>query len=95
MISVLKNEHGLIYAYIEWYVLDEKAQFKDYGDYIYIQDSWIHPEHRGNGCLRNLIHLIDIHEYTKNAKYVYWEREKYNHKLSKIYNRKIIAKQGA
>lgn len=87
-------ENDLIKAYIEWQVVDEKGIQDDYGLYIYIKDLWISPKHRGKKLLNRLIKLIDQDERSKSAVSVYWQRSKYNYRLSKNIPRSGIAKKG-
>ena len=72
MISVLKNKNGFLLGYIEWQILDEHGQFKNNGDYIYIQNKWIHEDFRNTDAFKKLVHLIYIHPYSQESKYVYW-----------------------
>ena len=92
MVETIKDYDGKVVALIAWQVVNEEGQYKDQGDYIYIEDLWIHRDARGNGVLRRLINLIDKHKFATKAKWVYWEREKYNHRISKRISRKKITR---
>ena len=94
MISYLQDKFDNIYAFIEWEVVDEKGQFKNLGEYIYIQELWIHPRYRRlEGILPILINMIDEHKFSTNAQKIYWMREKHNHHL-KTFSRFRLAKMG-
>lgn len=77
MISVLKNSEGLIYAYCEWWVVDEKGFNSDQGNYLYIKDLWIHPKRRMGGTLKDIIRQIDQDEGGQ-CRIVYWNNLKHN-----------------
>jgi len=94
MVVSAKNTQGFIYAYAEFQILNSNGQFEDNGEYLYIQDIWIHDCWRKTGALRRLIRLIDDHDFTRNCKYVYWVREKYNDRQTKIFPRQRLVKMG-
>lgn len=94
MITTLKTDDRYVLAYILWDTVDDEGHNTPTGEYLYIYDLWIHPSHRGNGVLKNLIKQIDDNEASKSAKWVYWIREKYGERLSKSINRFKIAKKG-
>lgn len=83
MISYLKNNEGFIYAYAEWHIVNEMGTPKDGGDYVYIQDIWIHENLHNKGVLKELINIINVHPFTRFSNYVYWVRYKYNERMSK------------
>ena len=78
MINVLKNEQGLIYAYIEWSVLDESFHYAEDGRYVYIWDLWIHPDFTRLENFRKLIELIADDRRSWASEIVYWKRGKYD-----------------
>lgn len=94
MINTLKSPKGFIYAYIEWQILDASGQFKDNGEYIYVQEVWIHPEFRGAKILNQLITMVDEHKFARNASFVYWTRDKYNDRTSRIFSRGTGSRKG-
>ena len=91
MISVLKNSDGFIYAYIEYQVVNKSGIPTDDGDFIYIQDAWIHGDFRGNGAIKRLKVEILADNRTNKAKFVYWNNLK-KAKLSPSYPLNRIAK---
>ena len=94
MVVVVKNKEGYIEAYAEWQILDKNGQFKNNGEYIYVQDLWIHERHRGRKMLNILIKLIDAHKFAEGAKYVYWKNLKHNERVSRPFKREVAARQG-
>lgn len=94
MLNVLKNDDGYIYAYVDWTRVNEKSDVVNDGDFIYIKHIWVHERFRNNRVLKILINLIDEDDYSNGAKFVYWNREKYNKRQSRIYLRKKLAMIG-
>ncbi len=94
MIADLKNEEGYVYAYIEWLITDGASSIKNGGEYIYISGLWIHEDYKGTKPLSTLIHKVYTHEFSKDAKYVYWERDKYNSRVSKVYMKDTAKNKG-
>lgn len=94
MISKLHNKDGFIYAYIEWQVVNKDGQYEDNGEYIYVQDLWIQENNRNKGIMKRLIGMVNRHKFSQNAKYVYWVREKYNDRVSRLFLKVNAAKRG-
>ena len=94
MISCLKDNNGFIFAYLEWQIVNVMGQFEDNGEYCYIQDYWIHPAWREEHkyILAELSQQINDHKFSKNLKWIYWNREKYNDRLSKLYPKEKFLK---
>ena len=84
MIEVIKDEQGKIVSYIVWQLVDKQGHFNKDGKYVWVDDLWIHPDYRRNGNLRGFINKIS--EKAPQAEYCYFNRDKYNDKLS-IYRR--------
>lgn len=93
MIYTLHNNEDLIYAYVTFLTVDEFGKAKNEGLYIHISDIWINSSYRNRDVLKELIFHIDNHIECKNAKFVYWRREKYN-RISKTYSRDRLSKMG-
>ncbi len=93
MVSVLDNQEGYLTAYIEWYVLNEHGQFQENGEFIYIHDTWIHPNKRRGKALKHLIQKINTHPLSYTGKYVYWNNQKKD-KLTKSFPRARLSKIG-
>ena len=89
MINMLYNSGGFPFAIIEWQIVNVQGQFEDDGEYCYIQDYWIHPAWRSEHkiILTELSQQIADHKFSKNLKWIYWRRYKYNDRLSKLYSK--------
>ena len=81
-------------AYVLWDTVNKDGQKDPNGEYLFIYDLWIHVSHRMGSALNELIGMIDANPASKSAKWVYWEREKYGNRMSKLINRFSIAKKG-
>jgi len=93
MVSTLETSGGLVYAYIEWYVLDASGQFKEQGEYIWINHLWVSNSYKDEDCIYKLIPLIDKHKAAESAKFVYWNNTKHKRRTP-IYKRNRLAKKG-
>jgi len=94
MIASLKDEDGYVYAYIEWEITDGGVTLKKDGEYIYVQTLWVHEDWDGKDAIFELIPEINEHEFSHNAKWVYWNRDKYGDRVSKIFDRWKLSKKG-
>ncbi len=92
MIHTLHNPDGFIYAYASFITVDFFGKPKNEGFYIHISDVWIHGSYRNGEALKELIRHIDNHPECKNAKFVYWRRDKYD-RISKTYDRERFIKK--
>lgn len=95
MIHTLHTTEDLIYAYVVFRTVDINGKAKNEGLYIYVENIWISNSYRGGEVLKELIEHIDQHPECKNAKWVYWQREKYNDRVSKPYERSRFIKEMA
>lgn len=106
MVETVKNTDGLIIGYVEWNLLNERGQFSENSEYIYVADIWVHEEYRKYTVFQHLIKAIDTHPFAQDAKFVYWDfvrdchgkkifdqtREDFKDlKQSKIYGRRYFA----
>lgn len=73
MISTLKTGLGYVYAYIEWEVVNKFGRFENGGEYIYVQNCWIHETQRFGQVLCQLAEMIYEHPYSQEATNVYWD----------------------
>lgn len=93
MIQVLKEEKGYVYAYIEYHIVDGNGQFKDGGEYCYVQDLWIHPMHRRTSfapaiwVIKDLIQLVNSDRFMRNVKWVCWLNQKMGERPTPNYPR--------
>lgn len=92
MIASLKDSDGKIIGYMEWQVVDERGKWKNGGEYLYIEDVWLHPSERRKSLFK-LIQLVVDHYFAFNCKWSYWERRKYG-KISKTYPIALWASKG-
>lgn len=75
----LKNKDGFTSAYIVFTPRDEKGKEDYNGDYVYVEELFIHDSIKGIKTLRNLIRMVI--DAFPNAKYGYWKRRKYNERI--------------
>ena len=75
MIESRKTKDGLIYSYIEWYLVDEKGTHNNKGKFVWVNDLYVAPEFRSNGNIRTL--SLMIREKIPWATHYYFKREKY------------------
>jgi hypothetical protein len=91
MISVSKDEDGKVIALIEWRQVAQSGFDKLRGEYVFINDLWIHPKFRHD--MNIMRHLgLDIMEKSVGANYCYFTRKKYGGRMSKIYTREHFEK---
>lgn len=84
MIETLKNKDGFVYAYSQYYIVNEAGDLDINGDRLFISEVWIHDEYRNTDCLSELCRLMFENNDTQKTLYVYWKRRKYG-KMSKLY----------
>ena len=88
MISTVKNEDGYVVAHVEWKTVDHSGLETKYGDYVWLQNLWIHPNYRSKGLLQEMI--ATILSKAPQAQYGYFTREKYGHRMSKLFKRSSV-----
>ncbi len=94
MIVTLKDRTGYVYGYAEFEVVDAFGQFKEEGEFLYIQEIWVHDHYRRSQAMKELITMMDKDPFTKNCDWVYWNRTKYNDRQSNTYRRDRLSKMG-
>ena len=94
MVSYLENNEGFLIAFVEWQIVDKNAQYKNDGEYCYVQELWIHKKFEGKRIINKLINLVNNHDFMKPVKWIYWLRGKYNYRLTKCLSRERLAKMG-
>lgn len=72
MIITLKDRNHLVYAYVEWNVVDDTGRTVKDGPNIYINNMWIHRSYRGSSAFQKLCERVYEHPYSQNSKWVYW-----------------------
>lgn len=69
----------------EWRQVGQSGFDKFQGEYIWINDLWVHPEYDGSTCIRQIIE--DILSKALDAKFCYFTRQKYNGRMSRLWKR--------
>jgi len=92
MIYTLHTKDDLIYAYASFITVDIDGKPKNEGLYIYVENVWVHNSYRDGKTLMKLVKGIDKHPECKNAKFVYWRRDKYD-RISRPYLRERFNKE--
>lgn len=80
----------LIYAFCEWWLVNEEGKEDANGRYALIDEMWVHKDHRGNGVLRRLLHKAA--ERHPQIKELYYQRRKYDNRF-KQYSRKQLKEE--
>jgi hypothetical protein len=83
VIKAYKNNGGYVYAYCEYQLVNEDGTPNDDGDFLYVFNAWVHEDRRSRKIIDRFIY--DILMKHDNVKFVYWNRSKYDNKLS-LYN---------
>lgn len=80
MIIDIRNNEGYVYAWCVYQIVGEDGKTENGGKFVYIEDIWIHKNHR-NGTLNELIIMIATDPNIFNCEWVYWEKRKENFKV--------------
>ena len=92
MIDTIKDKEGKCIAYCEWSLRDSLGFEKKDGEYIWINDMWIHEKERGNGMIKKFI--TSIEPKVPSARHIYWKRDKHNGRLSQYTERQFLKLRG-
>lgn len=92
MVSYLKTRDGYIYALAEWFIVDHEGYNSANGEYVFVKDLWIHDKQRFKDAIKYII--FDINDRCRLAKYVYWNRTKYNKRRTPNLSRSRLARMG-
>lgn len=84
MILEYKNNEGYIYAYIVWSTMDQDNRVQENGEVLSIGGTWIHPDFRYLGILKNMINDLFVHKANQNVLYVLHGRSKYRERPNKL-----------
>lgn len=79
MITKIPDEYGRIIAYIEWRQVAQSGIDKFHGEYIWINDLWVHPDYRHKGLIKQMIDTI-LYK-APDALFCYFKRSKYNGRI--------------
>lgn len=88
MISVIQDIDDKVIGYVEWRQVGQSGFDKVGGEYVWLQNLWIHHEFRGRSILQQLI--ADVLAKSPEAKYGYFTREKYDNRMSRLFNRASV-----
>jgi hypothetical protein len=90
MIFKITDDDDRIIAYTECWQVGPSGLPKYMGEYLWIQDIWVHPKYEHQGYIVRMID--DILKAGSELEYCYWTREKYNGRKSKTYTRQQFLK---
>ena len=82
MIYKKHDKDDKIEAYAIYHQLDITGNFNNDGEYIYVEDVWVHKDIRHKN-IPNLM-IQDVIPVYSDVKYIYWVRHKYNDRM-KLY----------
>lgn len=90
MIAKRLDSEDRIIAYVEYWQVGKSGFHKPYGEYMWVNDAWVHPDYRGQGLVRQMVEdeLLRHPEIL----YGYWKRKKYAGRLSKVMTRERFMK---
>lgn len=87
MFETEKTAGVLIYAFCEWWPVNQKGEADENGRYALINEMWVHEAHRGNGVLRRMLHKAA--QRHPQIMEMYYQRRKYADR-QKQYSRKQL-----
>lgn len=76
MVTVIPDEQGRIIAYCEWRQVAKSGMDKFRGEYVWVNDLWVHPKHRNKGLIAQIIDTV-LYK-APDAQFGYFKRAKYN-----------------
>jgi len=85
MITTTKNDQGYVKSFIEWGIVDKDGVLDKDGKYLFVYDTWVHTEHRHTGLLKEMIARMFESSLEYNYEFVYYRRDKYDGKVSRLY----------
>lgn len=90
MFETEKTAGVLIYAFCEWWPVDQDGKPDKNGEYAFINEMWVHEAHRGNGVLRRILHKAA--ERYPQIKALNFQQRKYAHR-KRQYSRKQLKEE--
>lgn len=84
MITTLKDEEGKIISFCEWRLVGRSGYDKKGGEYIWIENLWVHNNFQRTMRINRIID--EIMRKAPTAKYGYFRRQKYGGRM-KIFTR--------
>lgn len=91
MISVSKDNEDKVIAYMESRQVGQSGFDKLQGEYLYINDLWIHDSHKNDWSIFRAL-MNDALRRCKSVKWIYFKRMKYDGRMSINYSREKIMK---
>ena len=88
MVSTSKDIDGKVVGLVEWRQVGQSGFDKLGGEYVWLENLWIHDDFRGKGILQELI--ADILNRAPEALYAYFTREKYGNRMSRLFKRASV-----
>ena len=86
MLEVIRNHNGNIKGCCEWYLVNERGEFDNQGEFIWINECEISRKYRNNGLLKEFARIIM--RKCPQAKFGYfWRKVKYPDRKPRIYHR--------
>ena len=79
MITSLKDAEGRIIAYCEWRLVGQSGYETPNGEFIWVNDMWVHEDYRFKNRVNRIID--EIMRLVPQAKYCYFERKAKNKHL--------------
>jgi hypothetical protein len=86
MLSSYKDENGKIIGFIEWWQTGQSGIQKFRGEYVWINEMWIHEDYRDGKAIMNTL-IRDVLRKAPDAKFGYFQRKKYNDRVSRLHTR--------
>ena len=89
MISTFKDDDGRVVGYLEWRQVGQSGYDKFRGEYIWVNDLWIHPTYKNHWAIYRQM-MNEVLFKAMDAKWLYFKREKYLGRVSKLYSREQL-----
>ena len=88
-IESIHNEDGYCIAYCEWTPRDKHGNEDFSGEYVFVNEMWVHPVERGYSMVKDIVKKV-IEKYP-HGKFTYWKRRKYSERV-KLFSKGQIYK---
>lgn len=89
MISTVKDDNDRVVAYLEWRQVGQSGIDKFRGEYLWINDLWIHPDYNSRwDVYRDLMNQTLFK--AMDTKWMYFRRQKYGGRVSRLYSRERL-----
>ena len=89
MVNHILDETGKVEAYIVWRLVGTDGIEKGDGEYVFVDELWIHKTAFNKGYIRKFIKIIS--DKSPTAKHGYWLRRKHGDRM-KIFSREQLNK---